>query len=168
MRSADAILVDRLIPATFLEDLGVSSAGKLVQWLGSEEPHWTQEEVNRWLVATAKTGRTVARLKGGDPFVFGRGDSEIESLASHRIPWEVIPGASSATAVLGSAGLPLTRHGQRRSFAVATARVEGGQVSTSFPPRRLAGDSDGGDGFGPSDGAAIGRWLAVRHARGGC
>lgn len=133
LRSADAILVDRLIPATFLEDLGISLAGKLVQRLGSEEHHWTQEEINGWLVATAATGRIVVRLKGGDPFVFGRGDSEIESLESHRIPWEVIPGASSATAVLGSAGLPLTRHGQRRSFAVATARVEGGQVSTSFP-----------------------------------
>ena len=84
-------------------------------------------------MATAETGRTVVRLKGGDPFVFGRGDSEIESLASHRIPWEVIPGASSATAVLSSAGLPLTRHGQRRSFAVTTARVEGGRVTASFP-----------------------------------
>ena len=133
LRLADAILVDRLIPATFLEDLGISSAGKLVQRLGSEEPHWTQEEINRWLVATAKTGRTVARLKGGDPFVFGRGDSEIEFLENHRIPWEVIPGSSSATAVLSSAGLPLTRHGQRRSFAVTTARVEGGRVAESFP-----------------------------------
>jgi uroporphyrinogen III methyltransferase/synthase len=84
-------------------------------------------------VAAAEPGRTVARLKGGDPFVFGRGDSEIEFLARHRIPWEVIPGASSATAVLSSAGLPLTRHGQRRSFAVTTARVEGGQVTASFP-----------------------------------
>lgn len=92
LRSADAILVDRLIPATFLEDLGISSTGKLVQSLGSEEPHWSQEKINRWLVATASTGRTVARLKGGDPFIFGRGDSEIESLANSGIPWEVIPG----------------------------------------------------------------------------
>lgn len=133
LRSADAILLDQLLPATFLEDLGISSAGKLVRRLGTDEPHWTQEEINHWLVTTAKTGQTVVRLKGGDPFVFGRGDSEIEALASHRIPWEVIPGASSATAVLSSAGLPLTRHGRRRSFAVATARVEGGCVSESFP-----------------------------------
>ncbi len=131
--SADAILVDQLLPETFLEDLDISSAGKLIQRLGGEEPHWTQEKINRWLAAAAKTGRTVARLKGGDPFVFGRGDSEIEHLQRHNIPWEVIPGASSATAVLSSAGLPLTRHGRRRSFAVATARVEGGRVSESFP-----------------------------------
>ena len=108
LQSADAILADQLVPATFLEDLGISSAGKLVCRLGDEEPHWTQDEINRWLVAAAQTGRTVVRLKGGDPFIFGRGDSEIECLASHGIPWEVIPGASSATAVLTAAGLPLT------------------------------------------------------------
>jgi uroporphyrinogen III methyltransferase / synthase len=133
LRSADAILVDRLLPATFLEDLGISAAGKLVRQLGGDEPHWTQEEVNRWLVAAAGAGRTVVRLKGGDPFVFGRGDSEIECLDNHRIAWEIIPGASSATAVLSSAGFPLTRHGKGRSFAVTTARVEGGRLCESFP-----------------------------------
>ncbi len=133
LRSADAILLDQLLPATFLEDLGISSADKLVQRPGSEGLRWSQEEIERWLVATAATGRTVVRLKGGDPFIFGRGDSEIESLSRHSIPWEVIPGASTATAVLTSAGLPLTRHGQARSFAVTTARVEGGCISESFP-----------------------------------
>jgi len=130
---ADAILIDQLVPATFLEDLGIFSTGKLVKHLGNEEPHWTQEEINQWLVATARTGRTVARLKGGDPMIFGRGDHEIECLASHDVPWEVIPGLSSATAVLTAAGFPLTKHGQGRSFAVATARMEGGRVTTSFP-----------------------------------
>ncbi len=133
LRSADAILLDQLLPVTFLEDLGISSADKLVQQLGSDGLHWSQAEIERWLVATAASGRTVVRLKGGDPFIFGRGDSEIETLTNHGIPWEVIPGASAATAVLSSAGLPLTRHGQRRSFAVMTARVEGGCISESFP-----------------------------------
>jgi len=133
LQSADAVLMDRLIPKTFFEDLGISSAGKWIQWLGSEEPHWSQEEINRWLVAAAASGQAVVRLKCGDPFVFGRGDSEIEALDSRGIPWEVIPGASAATAVLSSAGFPLTRHGQRRSFAVTTARVEGGRISEVFP-----------------------------------
>jgi uroporphyrin-III C-methyltransferase/precorrin-2 dehydrogenase/sirohydrochlorin ferrochelatase len=133
LQSADAILIDQLIPPNFLEDLGISATNKLIQWLGSGDSHWTQKEINRWLVAAAEQGRTVVRLKGGDPFVFGRGDSEIESLENHRIPWEVIPGASSATAVLTSAGLPLTRHGQGRSFTVTTARIEGGRVSESLP-----------------------------------
>jgi uroporphyrin-III C-methyltransferase / precorrin-2 dehydrogenase / sirohydrochlorin ferrochelatase len=133
LSSADAILVDRLVPDTFLEDLGIPSSGKLIERLGAEEPHWTQGEINRWLATAAEAGRTVVRLKCGDPFIFGRGDSEIESLADCGIAWEVIPGASAATAVLSSAGLPLTRHGQRRSFAVTTARVEGGGIVESFP-----------------------------------
>ena len=131
--SADAILVDQLVPATFLDDLGISSDGKLVEHLGKVEPRWSQETINRWLAATAKRGLTVVRLKGGDPFVFGHGDSEIDYLEDRGIPWEVIPGASSATAVLTAAGLPLTRHGRGRSFAVTTARVERGQITASFP-----------------------------------
>jgi uroporphyrin-III C-methyltransferase len=133
LRSANAILVDRLVPATFLEDLGISPAGKCIRRLEAENRHGSQEEINRWLLSAETKGRTVVRLKGGDPFIFGRGDSEIECLSSHGIPWEVIPGPSSATAVLTAAGLPLTRHGQGRSFAVTTARVEGGRVTTSFP-----------------------------------
>ena len=133
LRSADAVLIDELLPDRFLEELGISTADKLIERLGGDKLHWSQEEINRWLVATATTGQTVVRLKGGDPFIFGRGDSEIEALSKHGIAWEVIPGPSAATAVLTSAGLPLTRHAQGRSFAVATARVEGGRVSESFP-----------------------------------
>lgn len=133
LRSADTILIDKLIPENFLEELGISTVGKLIERLGGGKRHWNQEEINRWLVTAATADQTVVRLKGGDPFIFGRGDSEIEALAKHGIPWEVIPGPSAATAVLSSAGLPLTRHAQGRSFAVATARVEGGRVSESFP-----------------------------------
>ncbi len=133
LRSADAILIDELIPEDFLEELGIATVDKRIERLGGGKRHWSQEEINRWLVATAATGQTVVRLKGGDPFIFGRGDSEIEALAKHGIPWEVIPGPSAATAVLASAGLPLTRHAQGRSFAVTTARVEGGGVSESLP-----------------------------------
>lgn len=133
LRSADAILIDELLPNSFLEELGLSTADKRIERLGGGKRHWSQEEINRWLVATATTGQTVVRLKGGDPFIFGRGDSEIEALSKHGISWEVIPGPSATTAVLTSAGLPLTRHAQGRSFAVTTARVEGGRVSESFP-----------------------------------
>lgn len=133
LRSADAILMDELIPGTFLEELGISATGKTMERLGRDGHHWSQEEINGWLVAAAASGRAVVRLKGGDPFVFGRGDSELDALAEHGIAWEVIPGPSSATAVLGDSGLPLTRHARGRSFAVATARVEGGRVAESFP-----------------------------------
>jgi siroheme synthase/uroporphyrinogen-III synthase len=96
-------------------------------------PRWSQDAINRWLVLHAQSGQTVVRLKGGDPFVFGRGDDEIQCLAEHGIPWEVIPGPSSCTAVPAAAGHPLTRHARDRSFAVATARVTGGAIQESFP-----------------------------------
>jgi uroporphyrin-III C-methyltransferase / precorrin-2 dehydrogenase / sirohydrochlorin ferrochelatase len=133
LRSADAILIDELLPDDFLDELGIPTADKRIERLGGGRRHRSQEEINRWLVDAAVKGQSVVRLKGGDPFVFGRGDSEIDALAEHDIAWEVIPGPSSATSVLSCAGLPLTRHAKGRSFAVATARVEGGHVSESFP-----------------------------------
>jgi siroheme synthase len=130
---ADVVLADRLVSKTFLDDLGIVTEGKLVEWLGDGPPRPTQTTINRRLVEHALAGRTVARLKGGDPFVFGRGDAEIDHLDEHGIPWEVIPGCSSATAALTAAGVPLTRHGKGRSFAVATARVAGGGLAEEFP-----------------------------------
>ncbi len=133
LQAADAILADRLVPRSFLFELGISERGKIVKHLGDQSPRWSQEEINRWLVEMAEAGKTVARLKGGDPFVFGRGDSEIQSLARRGIAWEVIPGPTSATAVLTAAGFPLTRHAEGRSFAVTTARIEGGRVTNALP-----------------------------------
>lgn len=131
--AADAILADQLLPASFLEDLGLSAADKLVEWLGDDEPRRSQEEINGWLVAQAQQGRVVVRLKGGDGFVFGRGEDEAGALTAAGIPWEVIPGPSAVTAVPTAAGFPLTRHAHGRSFAVATARVVGGAIRESFP-----------------------------------
>jgi uroporphyrin-III C-methyltransferase len=131
--AADAVLADQLLPASFLDDLGLSSADKLVEWLGDDEPRRPQHEINAWLVAQARQGRTVVRLKGGDGFVFGRGEDEARALTEAGIPWEVIPGPSAVTAVPTAAGFPLTRHAQGRSFAVSTARLVGGAIRESFP-----------------------------------
>jgi uroporphyrin-III C-methyltransferase len=131
--AADAVLADRLLPRDFLEQLGIPAADKVVQWLGDDQPRWSQDAINRWLAMHAERGQTVARLKGGDPLVFGRGDDEVQYLAHRGIPWEIIPGPSSCTAVPTVAGHPLTRHAQGRSFAVATARVTGGAIQESFP-----------------------------------
>jgi len=133
VRCAEVVLADRLVPRTFLEELGIPAAGKTIRWLEDGARRWSQAEINRWLVRHARAGKVVARLKGGDPFVFGRGDAEIDYLSEQGVPWEVIPGCSSATAVPTAAGLPLTRHGQAHSFAVATARVCGGAIAGSFP-----------------------------------
>lgn len=131
--AADAILADHLLPASFMDDLGLSSADKLVEWLGDDCPRRSQDDINRWLVEQARRGRTVVRLKGGDPFIYGRGEDEAGALSEAGIAWEVIPGATAATAAPTAAGLPLTRHAQSRSFAVATARLVGGALRESFP-----------------------------------
>jgi uroporphyrinogen III methyltransferase/synthase len=85
------------------------------------------------MLQAARDGKTVVRLKGGDPFVFGRGEEETDFLSTHGIPWEVVPGLSSCTAAPSTAMLPLTSRGIGRSFAVVTARCANGAVNTSYP-----------------------------------
>lgn len=133
LKSAEVILADRLLPRTFLSELGISTAEKLVEWLGDQQAHWPQERINRTMLFHARAGKLVVRLKNGDPFVFGRGDAEAEYLSQQGIAWEVIPGPSACTAALSAVGLPLTRRGKGRSFAVATARLAGGAVPDAFP-----------------------------------
>ncbi len=88
----------------------------------------TQEEIHRRMIEAAHTGRFVVRLKGGDPFVFGRGGEEVLALAAAGITVEVVPGVSSATAAPGLAGIPLTQRGIASSFAVTTARRSDGTI----------------------------------------
>jgi len=133
LRSADAVLVDRLLPRNFLAELEIPTADKLVEWLADKSPRWSQSRINRWLTIQARRGRNVARLKGGDPFVFGQAEDETGHLSKLGVPWEVIPGPSSFTAALTAAGFPLTRRREGRSFSAATARVVGGAVSGRFP-----------------------------------
>lgn len=83
----------------------------------------SQEEISAVLVEEARQGRTVVRLKGGDPFVFGRGGEEALALLKHGISCEVIPGISSAIAIPGEAGIPVTHRGVSRSFHVITAHT---------------------------------------------
>jgi uroporphyrin-III C-methyltransferase len=84
------------------------------------KPSVSQEQINRILVVKANEGKLVVRLKGGDPFVFGRGGEECEALAEEGILYEIIPGVSSAIAAPAYAGIPLTHRGQARSFTVVT------------------------------------------------
>jgi uroporphyrinogen III methyltransferase/synthase len=84
----------------------------------------TQEEINAALVAHAREGRTVVRLKGGDPFVFGRGGEEAEACAAAGVAWAVVPGVTSAIAAPGAAGVPVTHRGVATSFTVVTGHED--------------------------------------------
>jgi uroporphyrinogen III methyltransferase/synthase len=131
LRVADVVIVDRLLPPTFLDGLGLSAAA--VVWLGSCGPRRPQDAINRLMTDAARAGRTVVRLKCGDPFVFGRGREEIDALIAAGIPCEVVPGLTAAVAAPSNAGLPLTDRRDGRSFAAVSARRAGGGTGETFP-----------------------------------
>lgn len=87
----------------------------------------SQEEINKILVEEGKKGRLVVRLKGGDPFVFGRGGEEAQALLEHHIPFEIVPGITSAVAVPAYCGIPVTHRGKASSFHVITGHSEAGK-----------------------------------------
>ncbi|MFW6107869.1 MAG: uroporphyrinogen-III C-methyltransferase, partial [bacterium] len=131
LRRADLVVIDKLLSPDFLDELGV--AGPETVWLGADETRRSQDEINRLLVRAARDGKTVVRLKCGDPFVFGRGGEETDYLDGHGVPWELVPGLTAGTAAPSNAGLALTDRRRGRSFAAATARRAGGEVSDEFP-----------------------------------
>ena len=93
-----------------------------------------QEEINRLLVDLAREGKNVVRLKGGDPFVFGRGGEEVMAVSREGIPYEVVSGVTSAIAALASAGIPVTHRAVSRSFHVMTGHTmtEAGKLPLDF------------------------------------
>ena len=96
-----------------------------------------QGKINQLLIQKARDGKTVVRLKGGDPFVLGRGSEEAEALAENHIPFEVVPGVSSGVAVPAYAGIPVTHRGVASSFTVVT-----GHKATSIAWDKLAEATD--------------------------
>lgn len=119
LREAEVILYDRLVNEELLAYAGPRA--ELVYCGKAPGQHATpQEEINRLLVAHALEGKRVVRLKGGDPFVFGRGGEEALALAAAAIPFEVIPGVTSALGAAAMSGIPLTHRGLAASFACVT------------------------------------------------
>jgi uroporphyrinogen III methyltransferase/synthase len=121
---ADVVLVDRLVdPATLAhvrEGAEVIDVGK-TSWTGTAP---RQEEINAQLVAHAQAGKRVVRLKGGDPFVFGRGSEEAEALVAHGISFEVVPGVTSAVAAPAYAGIPVTARGYTQDVCFVTGHLD--------------------------------------------
>ncbi|APH05313.1 uroporphyrinogen-III C-methyltransferase [Bacillus weihaiensis] len=125
IQKADVILYDRLVNKEILkhakEECDLIYCGKLPNYHTMK-----QETINHFLIKYAKTGKVVTRLKGGDPFVFGRGGEEAEALASQNIPFEIVPGISSGVAAAAYAGIPVTHRDLSASVAFITGhRKEG-------------------------------------------
>jgi uroporphyrinogen III methyltransferase/synthase len=120
--TADTILYDRLIPTAALE--GVRPGAELL-YVGKEGGGASvpQEQTEALMVERAQAGRTVVRLKGGDPFVFGRGGEEALALRAAGIPFEIVPGVTAGVAALAYAGIPVTHRGLARACAFVTGRT---------------------------------------------
>jgi uroporphyrin-III C-methyltransferase len=126
LRQADVVVYDRLAAPALL-DLAPGRAERIYAGKEPGAPTLEQEEINELLISRARAGSVVVRLKGGDPFVFGRGGEEALACAEAGVPFEMVPGVSSATAVPAYAGIPLTHRGVASSFAVVTASTTPGR-----------------------------------------
>ncbi len=122
LRICDVVVYDDLIDPGLLDE-APSYAERIYVGKRSHKPSTKQESIQGLLVKYAKQGEHVVRLKGGDPFVFGRGGEEIQYLNQHQIPWKVVPGISSAIAIPAEAGIPVTYRGVSRSVHIMTAHT---------------------------------------------
>jgi len=124
LAEADVVLTDRLVNPEVLahvrEDAKVVDVGK-TSWTGTAP---RQEEINAQLVQFARDGLRVVRLKGGDPFVFGRGSEEAAALAAQGIPFEIVPGITSAIAAPMYAGIPVTARGATQDVCIVTGHLD--------------------------------------------
>ena len=137
LRRADVVVYDRLVDRRLLRE--APRARRIFAGKASGAHAMPQEQINALLVLHARRGRRVVRLKGGDPFVFGRGGEEALALVAAGVPFEIVPGVTSAVAAAAYAGIPLTHRGVASSFAVVTghecdddrARVDWARLATA-------------------------------------
>lgn len=138
LRTADAVVYDRLASPKLLAearpDVELYDAGK-----GRDDHRMTQTEINELLVELGLSGKTVCRLKGGDPFIFGRGGEEALDLAAAGVPWEVVPGISSTIAAPAYAGIPVTQRGMSTSLTIVTGSEDPNKPDSTINWDALAG-----------------------------
>jgi uroporphyrin-III C-methyltransferase/precorrin-2 dehydrogenase/sirohydrochlorin ferrochelatase len=140
LQDADVILHDRLVPAAVLDlarrDAALICVGKAAGHVGS-----TQDEINALLIEHASRGRRVVRLKGGDPFIFGRGGEELQALAAAGIGFSVVPGITAALGAAAYAGIPLTHREHAHSVTFVTGHAQAGGKEPDWRALAMPGAS---------------------------
>jgi uroporphyrinogen III methyltransferase / synthase len=141
IREADAIVYDRLAPESLLAH---AKPGAELIYVGKKpgEPSMPQEEINSLLVELGRAGKTVMRLKGGDPYVFGRGGEEALALVGAGIPFEVVPGVTSGIAAPAYAGIPVTHRGISASVAFVTGHEDPTKDHSDVDWNRIANGAE--------------------------
>jgi uroporphyrinogen III methyltransferase / synthase len=137
LRRAEVVVYDQLAAPELLDE-APERALRIFAGKSAERHCLEQSAINAILIHHAQAGRLVVRLKGGDPFVFGRGGEEILACARAGVAVEVVPGVSSAIAVPAAAGIPVTHRGQASSFAVVTGHEDPAKSESTVDWERLA------------------------------
>ncbi|RMG39786.1 MAG: uroporphyrinogen-III C-methyltransferase [Planctomycetota bacterium] len=137
LRKADLVLYDGLVNPLLLRHTR-AVAERTCRVIGPHGERLDQQDINRRLIEAARAGKTVVRLKGGDPFVFGRGSEEAEALAEAGVPFEIVPGITAATAVAAYAGIALTHRRYASAVALVTGHEDPGKPGSALDYRILA------------------------------
>jgi len=126
MSEAEVVVYDRLVSDDILDLLAPGTA-RIFAGKAARDHHMDQDEINDLLVSLAHKGRKVVRLKGGDPFIFGRGSEEALHLAKHGVPFEIVPGVTASAGCGAYAGIPLTHRGLATGVRFVTGHCRDGQ-----------------------------------------